>query len=242
MSFHVHIYNYATEPSLTSAIAQIVQQVRPYTMVPTPGIEFLIRAAHYIVQQEIAGDWVECGVWQGGCAAALRLAENAFQAQSQRHLHLFDSYAGLPPVQPIDGPMAARWQQATDDPNYFDNCAASLELVQQNFKQLDILTESVQFHPGWFETTVPNFAQANPEAKIAILRLDGDWYESTKVCLEHLYPLVVDKGIVIIDDYYAWDGCALAVHEFLGAHRLNHRLCSPPDLSFAYFIKQPWRD
>ncbi|WP_181357544.1 TylF/MycF/NovP-related O-methyltransferase [Stenomitos frigidus] len=239
------------EPALEAPTAEsaeetvmqtVLQKVRPYSMVPDSGIEFLIRSVQSLFDQQIEGDFVECGVWKGGCAAAIKLAELALQPDSQRLLHLFDSYEGLPPVQPIDGPMAAGWQQAVDSPWYFDNCAASLEVVQQNFAQLGLLDARVQFYKGWFETTVPEFVKRYPETKIAILRLDGDWYESTKVCLENLYPLVSEKGIIIIDDYYAWDGCAVAVHEYLGKHGLNHRIRSIPDFSSAYIIKQAHRE
>ncbi|MBD2078131.1 class I SAM-dependent methyltransferase [Phormidium sp. FACHB-592] len=221
---------------------QIIQKIRPYSMVPDSGVEFLIKAVQSIYEQQIEGDFVECGVWRGGCAAAMKLAERSLQPHSQRLLHLFDSYEGLPPVQPIDGPMAAGWQQAVDSPWYFDNCTASLEDVQRNFSQLGLLDSEVHFYKGWFETTVPEFVKGKSERKIAILRLDGDWYESTKVCLENLYPLVSEKGIIIIDDYYAWDGCAVAVHEYLGSNGLNHRIRSIPDFSSAYIIKQAHRD
>ena len=223
-------------------IERLIQTVRPYSMVPDSGIAFLIQSVQSLFDQDIPGDFVECGVWQGGCAAAMLLTERSLQPQSQRLLHLFDSYEGLPPAKPVDGPMAQSWQQAVDGPWYFDNCAASLELVQQNFKQLGLLDATTQFYKGWFETTVPEFVRQHPETKIAMLRLDGDWYESTKVCLENLYPLVSEKGIIIIDDYYAWDGCAFAVHEYLGNYGLNHRIRSLPDFSSAYMIKQAHRE
>ncbi|MBW4693770.1 MAG: TylF/MycF family methyltransferase [Lyngbya sp. HA4199-MV5] len=225
-----------------SKVEQMIQTIRPYSMVPDAGLEYLIQAVQSVMQQQIAGDFVECGVWKGGCAAAMKLTEIAIQHQSQRLLHLFDSFEGLPPVQPIDGPMARRWQQDVDSPGYFDNCTASLALVQQNFSQLGILDSTVNFYKGWFETTVPQFVQQHPERKIAILRLDGDWYESTKVCLENLYPLVSENGIIIIDDYYYWDGCAFAVHEYLGKNGLNHRIRSVHDFSSAYIIKQAYRE
>ncbi len=230
-------------PILSNAkVKELIQKVRPYSMVPDSGLEFLIESVQSVIDQKIAGDFIECGVWKGGCAAAMKLTESALQPRSTRLLHLFDSYEGLPPTQPVDGPMAQSWQQAVDSPWYFDNCMASLELVQQNFSQLGLLDTTVRFYKGWFEATVPQFVQHNPETKIAILRLDGDWYESTKVCLENLYPLVSEKGIVIIDDYYAWDGCAVAVHEYLGKHGFNHRIRSLPDFSSAYIIKQAHRD
>jgi O-methyltransferase len=74
---------------------------------------------------------------------------------------------------------------------------------------------------GWFDVTIPNAKIPEP---IAILRLDGDWYDSTMVCLENLYPLVADNGIIIIDDYYAWDGCSRAVHDYLSKNNLPLRI------------------
>jgi hypothetical protein len=74
---------------------------------------------------------------------------------------------------------------------------------------------------GWFSETVPGYNFNEP---IAVLRLDGDWYESTMVCLEHLYPLVVKGGLIVIDDYYMWDGCARAVHEYLGKQKSSDRI------------------
>jgi O-methyltransferase len=224
----------------------IVNQVRPYTMVPDSGVELVIRAVQHLLTQQIPGDFVECGVWQGGCAAAMQLTAQALVPSRSnleaRTLYLFDSFEGLPPVQPIDGPMAKGWQQDVNGPIYHDNCTASLERVQQNFQKLGLLNGQVKFHKGWFEQTVPDFATLiKGQRQIALLRLDGDWYESTKVCLENLYPLVSENGVVIIDDYYAWDGCAVAVHEYFGQQRLNHRIRALPDFSAAYVIKQPHR-
>jgi O-methyltransferase len=247
---------YVDAPAFRVQLEQIIRQVRPYTMVPDSGLELLIRAVQHLLAQQIPGDLVECGVWQGGCAAAMKLTAQAITSPAQMKttesegnlgactLHLFDSFEGLPPVQPIDGPMAKAWQQDINGPIYFDNCTASLESVQQNFQQLGLWGDSglvpIQFHQGWFAQTVPDFV-AQQTAPIALLRLDGDWYESTKVCLENLYPLVSENGVIIIDDYYAWDGCAVAVHEYFGKQRLNHRIRALPDFSAAYVIKHSYK-
>jgi O-methyltransferase len=240
---------YVDASAFRAQLEQITHQVRPYTMVPDSGVELVVRAVQYLLTQQVPGDLVECGVWQGGCAAAMKLTAQALNeallsATQPRTLHLFDSFEGLPPVQPIDGPMAQGWQQDVNGPIYHNNCTASLALVQQNFQQLGLLGDSgpvpVQFHKGWFEQTVPDFV-APQAAPIALLRLDGDWYESTKVCLENLYPLVSENGVIIIDDYYVWDGCAVAVHEYFGKQRLNHRIRALPDFSAAYVLKQTYR-
>ena len=165
----------------------------------------------------------------------MALAARTLDPHNQRKVRLFDSFEGLPPPSFIDGARASRW--GPDDTRYHDNCEASLGLVKHNLRALGIASVQVEFHPGWFQETVPRFVREHPQAKIAILRLDGDWYESTKVCLENLYDLVSDRGYVIIDDYYHWEGCAQAVHEFLGSHGGNHRLMSLPDFSSAYLVK-----
>ena len=88
-------------------------------------------------------------------------------------------------------------------------------------------------HPGWFESSLDGFHSSRP---ISILRLDADWYASTRICLEVLYPQVAPGGLILIDDYYTWDGCALAVHEYLANHRLAARIqCT--DRKVAYMIK-----
>ncbi len=223
-----------------SRFAEIGTAVRPYTMVPWPSIDIMLRAVRWVTRQQVVGDLVECGAWRGGCSAAMRLAQLDDELASARALHVFDSFEGLPPAQTVDGPMAAAWQADVDNPGYYDNCTASLDEVRAAFSELGVPAEGVHFHAGWFDDTVPAYAaKAGP---IAVLRLDGDWYSSTKVCLEHLYPLVADGGIVLIDDYYAWDGCARAVHEYLGANGLNHRIRSVAGFWSAYFVKSPGRD
>lgn len=218
---------------------EIVTKVRPYTMVRSSGVRFLIYAVKQMLDQGVPGDFIECGVWKGGCAAAMLLAQHALlDGAAPRFVHLFDSYEGLKPAQPVDGQRALKWQANTQAPGYENNCAASLDLVRNNLAAVGVLSESSIFHQGWFDQTLPRFVQDRTGLQIALLRLDGDWYESTKVCLENLYDRVAPGGIVIIDDYYHWDGCAVAIHEFLGGRKLSHRLRSLPDFSSAYFYKQ----
>jgi O-methyltransferase len=164
----------------------------------------------------VDGDIVECGTWRGGMIAGI--AERLGDARHQ--YHLFDSFEGLPPVQEIDGPAAAAWQ-ANDarDPD-FDNCAAEERFAASAMRRSGIA--DYEIHPGWFEDTLAPYAAAAPA--IALLRLDGDWYESTMTCLRALHHLVVPGGLVIIDDYDPWDGCARAVHEFLAETSSTDRI------------------
>jgi O-methyltransferase len=168
--------------------------------------------AHTVRQVE--GCVVECGVWRGGMIAGL-----VSVLGSDREYFLFDSFEGLPPAKVVDGPAALAWQADVSAPGYHENCSASEEEAQAAMQRSG--TKNYSLIKGWFEETVPTFKPAHP---IALLRLDGDWYESTRICLQHLMPHLAPKGIVLIDDYYTWDGCARAVHEFLAQEGAEWRI------------------
>jgi O-methyltransferase len=122
-----------------------------------------------------------------------------------------------------------------------DNCRVSVDDVRAGLLALDLPEGSWELVPGWFQDTLPALAERLRETGIALLRLDGDWYDSTMVCLEHLEPLVHEEGVVIVDDYYAWDGCVRAVHDYLSRHDLAYRIRGIPDGISAYMIKRPHR-
>jgi O-methyltransferase len=132
--------------------------------------------------------------------------------------HLFDSFEGLPPAKEIDGQAAAEWQQNTTNPNYYENCSADESFA----KGAMALTghSNYSLNKGWFQNTLENYKGS----KISILRLDGDWYESTMICLQKFYPLVSTGGIIMIDDYYTWDGCSRAVHDYFSKMGLTSRV------------------
>ena len=203
----------------------VLDKMRPFTMV---GVESLVELAIQVQQvlaQKIPGDFVECGVWRGG--ASFFIAELLRQAGvADRKVWLFDSYEGLPPPEEIDGPAAMAYAKNTGGSWYVDNCRASLEQVQRIGRDLG-LASYTEFVKGWFEQTLPTHrARVGP---IALLRIDCDWYSSVRCCLDNLYDQVVDRGFVILDDYYTWDGCAIAVHEFLGKRGLSNRIESAPN-------------
>jgi O-methyltransferase len=163
---------------------------------------------------EISGCVVECGVWRGGMIAAI-----AERMGNERTYYLFDSFEGLPDAKEIDGKKALLRQKNITSPSYFDNCSAEMSFAEEAMKLSKVRTYHI--HKGWFKNTLPSF---KPDQPIAILRLDGDWYEPTIECLENLYPYVAIGGGIIIDDYYTWDGCAKAVHDFLSKHKLADRV------------------
>lgn len=169
--------------------------------------------------RDVAGSIVECGVWRGGMIAGL-----CALLGPERNYVLFDSFEGLPLAQEIDGAAAQAWQADINGDSYHDNCAAT-----QDFAHRAMEIAGVQHYvikPGWFEQTIPEF---QVEETIALLRIDADWYESTATCLDHLFDKVVPSGLIIIDDYYAWDGCSRAVHDFLSKRSSAVRIRSHAD-------------
>jgi len=164
--------------------------------------------------RHIGGCVVECGVWRGGMSAGM-----AEVLGPGREYFLFDSFEGLPPARDQDGEAAKKWQADTQDKFYYDNCRAPAGFAEQAMRK----TGAPNYHliKGWFEETLPGFV---PPCPIAVLRLDGDWYESTLTVLAHLYKYLAPGALVIVDDYYAWDGCSRAVHDFLSRNELKTRI------------------
>ncbi len=160
--------------------------------------------------RDVPGCVVECGTWRGGMIAGI-----ADVLGPEREYLLIDSFEGLPAATVKDGARALHWSPA--DPHWHNNCAATEGEARTAMSKCR--AKRFQVIKGWFEQTLPGLV---PPAPIALLRLDADWYESTMTCLTHLIPRLAERGIVIIDDYRAWDGCAKAIHDFLAAQ--NDRL------------------
>ncbi len=173
----------------------------------------LILGTRYITAHQVPGDIVECGVWRGGSmqAAALTLLEGG---STERELHLFDTFEGMPPPTEHDRRPSGRTAEellATSDRDSKIWAVATLDDVRTAMDETGYPTERIHYHPGLVEETIPRDA---PE-RIAVLRLDTDWYESTRHELEHLYDRLSPGGILIIDDYGGWEGSRKATEEFL---------------------------
>jgi O-methyltransferase len=190
------------------------KKFRDYTLIPpttyVANLKLACRAA------SIPGAIVECGTWKGGMIAGI-----AETFGKDRDYFLFDSFEGLPDVEPVDGAVAKSWQEATNSPAYFDNCTASEEDAATAMSLARITDANLV--KGWFENTLP---KAKFPDGIAILRMDGDWYKSTYEILSSLFPAVNENGLIIIDDYYYWDGCTKAVHDYLSEHKRPERISS----------------
>ncbi len=210
----------------------VIEDVRGLTMVGDGGLRFTVEQA--VGHAMSGGALVECGTWKGGCSIAMLLAQRQAFGKIHAPVHMLDSFAGLPSATKQDGPAAKAWQADTKSPKYYDNCKASRSGVEAELAKRD-LTEYAVIWEGWFDQTLDAFTEQVQD--IALLRIDCDWYGPVKLCLNKLVPLVRIGGTVIIDDYYAWDGCTKALHEFLHVNGLPYRIMSLPDRSAAYFIK-----
>ena len=159
---------------------------------------------------------IECGVWRGGMSAAM--AEVLGPA---RQYYLFDSFEGLPPADAAkDGARAVRQASSVDPAR---RLVAEMRWAEQAMRLSGV--PRYELVTGWFKDTLATFTPPEP---VAVLRLDGDWYDSTMQCLTVLYPHVPRGGLVLIDDYYVWDGCARAVHEYLSQHPGQDRIQQTP--------------
>ncbi|MFD3523824.1 TylF/MycF/NovP-related O-methyltransferase [Streptomyces sp. NPDC058653] len=191
----------------------IIRAVKPYTMTSPERLNAFILATRHVVRHNIPGDIVECGVWRGGSMQACAKTLLSL-GETDRGLHLFDTFEGMPPPTAEDlrrdGKSARELlaAQGKDRPIW---AIASLEDVQAGFEKVPYPGERVHYVQGMVEDTVP---QQAPE-QISILRLDTDWYASTRHELEFLYPRLVSGGVLLIDDYGYWQGSRQAVDEFL---------------------------
>lgn len=222
-------------------IGAILKAVSPYSMVHETGVVFAMAAAVSAINKSLPGAIVECGTWRGGCAVAMLLVQRELFGRVVKPVYMLDSFEGLPAVDPRDGPLAAAWQAGVNKETYFDNCRAAQEDLDELLAKHRLSDGEYRIVRGWFERTVPPLAADLAPEGISVLRLDGDWYASTRTCLDHLCPVTCEGGIVIVDDYYAWDGCARAVHDFLSAGDLPYRIKSLPYNFGAYFIKRASR-
>lgn len=214
----------------------LFRKVWPYTMVSLDRLENLYDLCTRAEAEGIAGSFVECGVWRGGCVGVMG---DVARRGGVRKIHLFDSFEGLPePLAEVDGSMATHYAKgrAGGELTAIGRCVGPLDDVKTLlFDILRLNPSRVVIHQGWFQQTLP--VAAPSIGPIAVLRLDGDWYESTKVCLDHLYDHVTEQGFVIIDDYGVWAGCRKAVDEFVAARQLPITLTWIDDGEGVWFRK-----
>jgi O-methyltransferase len=203
-------------PDMEGAFLPIYEAARLLTMTSLERMYGLYKAVEYIVQAGVPGDIAECGVWKGGSMVVVA-ATLLHLGCSDRDLWLYDTYEGMPEpeamdVQYDDVSAAERLAAAGIKPG--DSWGAvGLEEVRANLLATGYPAERLHFVKGMVEETIP----AQSPEKIALLRLDTDWYASTRHELEQLYPRLSARGALIIDDYGHWKGSRQAVDEYLSA-------------------------
>jgi O-methyltransferase len=187
---------------------------RAETMVGLKRLDNLDECVRTVVSEGIEGDLVETGVWRGGSSILMRGVLEAL-GDEQRRVWACDSFQGLPPPNSAEYPA-----DSGDDHHAFDELAVSVETVRRNFARYGLLDERVVFLKGFFKDTLPEA----PIEKVAVLRLDGDMYESTIQALEPLYPKLSPGGFCIVDDYHVVPACRRAIQDYRAEHGINEEI------------------
>ena len=184
------------------------------TMIGLKRLDNLQRCVMDVLRRDVPGDLIETGVWRGGASIFMR-AVLKMCGDARRRVWVADSFQGLPPPDPERYPADAGDRLWT-----FAQLAVPLEQVKANFAKYGLLDDQVRFLVGWFKDTLPTV----PVDRFAVIRLDGDLYESTMDALTHLYPKLSPGGFVIVDDYGAVPACKAAVEDFRAAHAIAETL------------------
>lgn len=187
---------------------------KAHTMIGSKRLANVRKLAEEVLDNRIPGDFIETGVWRGGACIMMRAVLEAYGAKNRR-VWLADSFEGLPPpnsqLYPAD---------ANENFHEYAELAVSVEEVKSNFEKYGLLDDQVVFLKGWFRDTLPKA----PIERLALLRLDGDLYESTIGPLNVLYDKVSIGGYVIVDDYHVVEACKEAVHDFFGSRNISPRI------------------
>jgi O-methyltransferase len=196
------------------------------TMLPMARLDNLEACIVDVLERGIRGDLIETGVWRGGATILMRGALKAYGA-NDRQVWVADSFEGLPEPDAELFPVEAEFHNSAIVRKVYKKFAVDLEAVQMNFASYGLLDDSVRFLKGWFKDTLP----VAPIEQLAVMRLDGDYYESTRDALTALYDKLSVGGYVIIDDYGedAWTYCRRAVDEFRTARGITDPLVRVDD-------------
>ena len=193
---------------------KLYNQCKPYTQTSVERLYSLYQSCNYVIDNNIEGDFVECGVWKGGSSMMIALTL-LNRGVTDRKIYMYDTYEGM--SEPSDFDVAINGEKASNTlqvENKLDDesiwCYASFDEVKKNILSTGYSAENIEMVKGKVEDTLPNIS---PET-IALLRLDTDWYESTKMELEYLYPKLSQKAPLIIDDFGHWEGAKKAVIEY----------------------------
>lgn len=184
------------------------------TMIGLKRLDHLQSCIEQVLADQVPGDLIETGVWRGGATIFMRAVLKA-HADTLRRVWVADSFAGLPP------PNKKLYPLDTGDKLYRDlRLSTPVERVRANFERYGLLDEQVCFIEGWFKESL----QRAPIDRLAVIRLDGDMYESTTEALVSLYPKLQPGGFLIVDDYGALPGCRQAVLDYRSRHNITEEI------------------
>ena len=194
--------------------SKIYKQCKQYTMTPKTRMYALYLAVKYVIDFNIAGDFVECGVWRGGSMMVVAITLKELGVNN-RKIYLYDTYSGMSQPTQLDYTIydqeyaLINWEnnRKKDHNNW---CFIPIAEVRRNMAKTGYPQNNLIFVKGKIEETIPK----KIPKQIALLRLDTDWYESTKHELIYLYPLLSQNGVLIVDDYCSWAGSKKAVDEY----------------------------
>lgn len=215
---------YGIPKDYDEAHARTYEKVKDFTMTTSERIVAICSAIDYLERNNIAGDIVECGVWRGGSIMAA-IDTLIREKSADRSIYLYDTFEGMPAPTQFDkkvagangAGMTAEELYKKSSPEDIIWCNSSLDEVKQNIGRLNYPVDKIYYIKGMVEDTIP---QTIPK-KIALLRLDTNFYESTKHELKYLYPLLVQGGVIIINDYGDWEGARKAVDEYIATEKIK---------------------
>lgn len=208
-------------PDFSEQNIEIYNMIKPYTMTSPERVNALIDAVNYVIRNKIEGAMVECGVWKGGSTMAMALALKKSGNES-RDIYLYDTFSGMTTPGAVDVSINGNNAQheflktkiSEDSSNW---CLSGIDEVKRNVYGTGYTKDRIHFIEGKVENTIPQ----HMPSEIALLRLDTDWYESTKHELIHLFPLLKKNGVLIIDDYGHWEGARKAVDEYIADQNIQ---------------------
>lgn len=199
---------------------EICEIVKPYTMTSPERVNALINAVEYVVKNGLDGSFVECGVWKGGSILAMILTLQRL-GKSDRDIYLFDTFEGMTAPTDVDQTVrnisAQSLMDAEDKETSWVWAKSGIDQVRQLIEDTGYPPGKVHFCKGPVEETIPHHV---PQT-ISLLRLDTDWYESTRHELQHLFPRLAGGGVLIIDDYGHWKGARKAVDEYISNNKVQ---------------------
>ena len=201
---------------------EIFQFCKEHTMTSVERMYALYNGVNYVLANNIQGDFVECGVWKGGSAMLIAKLLAQYNIKD-RKIILYDTFEGMSEPTEFDKDYSGKnakslLQESSIEDQASVWCYSSFDEVKNNMLSTGLDSSQIVMIKGKVEDTIPNEVPTN---KIALLRLDTDWYESTAHELLHLYPLLNVPGVLIIDDYGHWEGCRRAVDEYFAKNNIR---------------------